>query len=80
MDEHELAVRAYALPARFADCLEPAELSDVREYAEVGEWGEEINLLLACLRTARGPLTAAERAELAVLPDAMACRRSLQRN
>jgi hypothetical protein len=71
MDEHELAVRAYALPVRFADRLDPAELSDVREYAEVGEWGEEIDLLLACLRAAPQPVTAAERAELVVLLDAM---------
>jgi len=42
MDEHELAVRAYALlPVRFADRLDPAQLADVREYAQVGEWGEK---------------------------------------
>jgi hypothetical protein len=45
MDEHELAVRAYALPVSFAGRLDPADLAVVREYAQVGEWGEEIGLL-----------------------------------
>ena len=71
MDEHELAVRTYELPGRFADRLDLARLAVVREYAEVGEWGEEIDLLLACLRMARRPVTAAERAELMALLQAM---------
>jgi hypothetical protein len=71
MDEHELAERAYALPGRFADRLDPADLASVREYAEAGEWGEEIDLLLACLIAARNPVTAPERAELAALLAAM---------
>lgn len=71
MDEYELAERAYALPGRFADRLDPADLGTVREYAEVGEWGEEIDLLLASLRAARQPVTAAEREELVALLQAM---------
>jgi hypothetical protein len=71
MDEYELAERAYALPGRFADRLDPADLATLREYAEVGEWGEEIDLLLACLNAARQPVTAAERAELTALLTAM---------
>ena len=71
MDEYELAERAYALPGRFADRLDPADLATVREYAEVGEWGEEIDLLLASLRAARQPVTAAERKELVTLLEAM---------
>jgi hypothetical protein len=43
----------------------------VREYAEVGEWGEEIDLLLASLHAARQPVTAAEREELVALLEAM---------
>jgi hypothetical protein len=74
MDEHELAGRAYALPSRFADRLDPADLATVREYAEVGEWGEEIDLLLACLSAARRPVTAAERGELVALLEAMGMR------
>jgi hypothetical protein len=45
MDEYEIAERAHALPDRFADRLDPADLTTVREYAEVGEWSEEIDLL-----------------------------------
>jgi hypothetical protein len=71
MDEYELAGRAYALPVRFADRLDPAQLADVREYAQVGEWAEEVDLLLACLRTAGRPVSAAERAELVALLQAM---------
>ena len=47
------------------------DLATVREYAEAGEWGEEIDLLLACLIAARRPVTAAEREELAALLEAM---------
>lgn len=71
MDEHELAERAYALPSRFADRLDPADLATVREYAEAGEWGEEIDLLLACLSATRRPVTDAERGELVSLLEAM---------
>lgn len=71
MDEYELAERAYALPGRFADRLDPADLATVREYAEAGEWGEEIDLLLACLSAAQRPVTAAERGELVALLEAM---------
>lgn len=41
----------------------------MREYAQVGEWGEEIDLLLACLRGAT--VTSAERAEFVALLQAM---------
>jgi hypothetical protein len=71
MDDYELAERAHALPGRFADRLDPADLAAVREYAEVGEWGEEVDLLLACLSAARRPVTASERAELIALLEAM---------
>jgi hypothetical protein len=71
MDDYELARRAHALPGKFADRLDPADLATVREYAEVGEWGEEIDLLLACLSTAGRPVTAPERAELMTLLEAM---------
>jgi hypothetical protein len=71
MDEYELAERAYSLPDRFADRLDPTDLATVREYAEAGEWGEEIDLLLACLRATGRPVTAAERGELVALLEAM---------
>ena len=71
MDEYELAERAYALPARFADRLDQADLATVHEYAEAGEWGEEIDLKLACLSAGQRPVTAAERGELVTLLEAM---------
>ena len=71
MDEYELARRAYALPGRFADRLDPVSLADEREYAQAGEWAEEVDLLLACLRGDRRSVSAAERAELAALLEAM---------
>jgi len=55
----------------FADRLDPTDLATVREYAEAGEWGEEIDLLLACLSATRRPVTAAERGELVALLEAM---------
>jgi hypothetical protein len=71
MDEYEIAERAHALPDRFADRLDPADLKTAREYAEVGEWGEEIDLLLAALHAAQRPVSAAERSELIALLEAM---------
>ena len=80
MDEHELALRAYALPVRFAGRLDPADLAVVREYAEVGEWGEEIDLLLACLRIARRPVTARNEQSWWCCCRPWACRLSLRKN
>jgi hypothetical protein len=71
MDEYEIAERAHALPDRFADRLDPADLKTVREYAEVGEWGEEIDLLLASLHATQRPVTTAERSELISLLESM---------
>lgn len=71
MEEYELADRAHALPGRFAERIDPGDLATVREYAEAGEWGEEIGLLLACLSGARRPVTVAEEAELLALLEAM---------
>ena len=71
MDEYELAERAHALPDTFADRLEPSDLVTVRQYADVGEWGEEIDLLLATLSATRQQITMAERSDLLVLLKAM---------
>jgi len=71
MDEYEIANRAYALADRFGSRLEPRDLATVREFADVGEWGEELDLLLACLHQAQQPVTAAERNELLELLNAM---------
>jgi hypothetical protein len=58
VNESEIAERALALPNRFADRLEPNDLVTVREYADAGEWSEEIDLLLACLNETHQPVTA----------------------
>jgi hypothetical protein len=64
MGEAELAARTARLPDTFADRLPPDALQAVREMAEVGEWGEMLDLLLAVLSPAGAAVTAAERDEL----------------
>ena len=71
MDEHELARRVSALPGTFAGRLEPLDLETVHGYAEAGEWGEAVDLLVACLLHGRQPVTPAECAELTALLHAM---------
>lgn len=71
MDGYEIAERAHALPDTFADRLEPTDLAAIREYAEVGEWGEEVDLLLASLRAGQQPVTVWERSELIALLEGM---------
>jgi hypothetical protein len=71
MDERDLAERAYVLPDKFAERLSPADLASVREFAEAGEWGEELDLLVAVLSGTRQPVSVAERDELAVLASAV---------
>jgi hypothetical protein len=67
MDEHDLAQRAVALPEQFADRLAPDDLAGVREFAEAGEWAEELDLLVTALAAARQPVSRSERDELAAL-------------
>jgi hypothetical protein len=71
MDEHDLAQRAYALPDTFAGRLSPADLASAREFAEAGEWGEELDLLVAALSGTSQPVSVAERDELAALASAV---------
>jgi hypothetical protein len=71
MDEHDLAQRAYALPDTFAGRLSPADLASVREFAEAGEWGEELDLLVAILSGTSQPVSVAERDELTALASAV---------
>jgi hypothetical protein len=71
MDAYELTARAHALPDAFADRLTAADLADVRDCAEAGEWGEEVDLLLAPLRGRGQVITTAERCELMALLEAM---------
>jgi hypothetical protein len=67
MDEHDLAQRAYALPDTFAGRLSPADLASVREFAEAGEWAEELDLLVAALAATHQPVSVPERDELTAL-------------
>jgi hypothetical protein len=67
MDEHDLAQRAYALPDKFAGRLTPDDLASVREFAEAGEWAEELDLLVAALVVAHQRVSPSERDELTAL-------------
>ncbi|MGH3730092.1 MAG: hypothetical protein ACRDTU_15290 [Micromonosporaceae bacterium] len=67
MNENDIARAAVALPDRFADRLASDDLAAVREFAEVGEWDEEIDLLVACLHQTGAAVTSAERELLATL-------------
>lgn len=71
MNRDELDQRTVQLAATFADRLDPKDAADVAEYADVGEWGEAIDLVIACLTQDRIPVTPAERDELAALLTAM---------
>ncbi|HEX3958112.1 MAG TPA: hypothetical protein VHZ03_15985 [Trebonia sp.] len=67
MDERDLAQRAFGLPDKFAGRLAPDDLASVREFAEAGEWAEELDLLVAALVAASQPVSPSERDELTVL-------------
>jgi hypothetical protein len=64
LDDYELAKRAEALPGLFADRLSAKTLASIREYANVGEWTEEVDLLLAALQRSGSTITAQECREL----------------
>jgi hypothetical protein len=71
MDERELVKRCRALPSRFADRLSPKDLADVEEFSSVGEWDEELDLLLTGLNNGGQTITATERDEIRALLDHM---------
>jgi hypothetical protein len=79
MDDDEIAANVIALPVRFADRVDSDSLAVVREYARVGEWGEALDLLLACLERDRRAVTAVERDNLLALLHAMGLPASLAR-
>lgn len=70
MDKHERARRANALPDRFEDRLDPADLQDIRTMMRGGEWGVGLDVLLAALASTGTPITPDERDELAALAEA----------
>jgi hypothetical protein len=70
MDRYEVARRASALPARFADRVPPDTLESIQLMNEGGEYGELTIELAASLAAHNTPVTAAERDELLALLEA----------
>ena len=71
MNVYEMAQRASALPARFAERVPPQTLESIRLMEEGGEYGELTIELAASLAAEHAPVTAAERDELLALLEAM---------
>jgi hypothetical protein len=70
MDRNEVARRASALPARFADRVPPDTLESIQLMDEGGEYGELTIELAASLAAHNTPVTAADRDELLALLEA----------
>jgi len=70
MDKYEVARRASALPARFADRVPLDTLESIQLMDEGGEYGELTIELTASLAAQNTPVTAAERDELLALLEA----------
>jgi hypothetical protein len=70
MDRYEVARRASALPARFADRVPPDTLESIQLMDEGGEYGELTIELAASLAAQNIPVTTAERDELLALLEA----------
>ena len=71
MDRYEVARRASALPARFANRVPSATLESIELMNEGGEYGELTIELAASLVAHNTPVTGAERDELLALLEAM---------
>jgi hypothetical protein len=71
MREQELATRVSALPEGLIGRVAADDLAQVQTYVYAGEWGEAVDLLVACLVVEQIPVTTAERDELAALVEAM---------
>jgi hypothetical protein len=71
MDNYEVAQRASALPARFAERVSPSTLESIQLMEEGGEYEELTIELAASLAAHNTPVTAAERDELLALLEAM---------
>lgn len=64
MDAHEIARRASALPARFADRVPADTLKSLQLMDEGGEYGELTAELTATLASSRTTVTPSEQLEL----------------
>jgi hypothetical protein len=71
IDAEELAARASVLPEQFADRLLQTDFDAITSARDGGEWGEEIDNLVASLVNTRTPVTRGELEELAALVAAM---------
>ncbi|MDQ2810716.1 MAG: hypothetical protein M3Z75_02245 [Actinomycetota bacterium] len=71
MNKYEIAQRASALPARFAERVPPPTLESIQLMEEGGEYEDLTIELAASLAADNAPVTAAERDELLELLEAM---------
>lgn len=71
MNEAEIDERVSALPARFADRLDPVGLADVSGASLSGEWGEAVDILVCGLIKSSVPVAPQERDELRASLEAM---------
>lgn len=70
MTEQEFVDRVHALTEQYAARLPADVLDSLRTFDAVGEWGELVSELTACLAQDGIPITPAERDELAALVEA----------
>ena len=71
MDDYEIARRMTAIPEQFADRIDERSLATLTEFTQVGEWGEALDLVVACLAQDAQTITSTERDELRTLAEAM---------
>jgi hypothetical protein len=71
MNKYEIAQRASALPAQFAERIPPQTLESIQLMEEGGEYEDLTIELAASLAADNTPVTAAERDELLALLEAM---------
>ncbi len=71
MNQSDIAKHVAELPGRFADRLDADGLTDARDAARAGEWGEAVDILLAGLVKTGTTVTVSERDELLSLLEVM---------
>lgn len=71
MSDSELAVRAAAPPEQFAGRLSESALRTISSARDGGEWGEEIDNLVAALTKSRASVSRGEWGELKTLLEEM---------
>jgi hypothetical protein len=71
MNETEFVMTMKALPGRYADRMSAEDLEGLQLMAQGGEWGEEIDLLVASLAGTQQPISDQERQVLRQLLERM---------